>query len=97
MSSSAVVVDPELVRAAKFIKEPSSLKDVRALLSFVDNYYNISLGFEKTAKRLYKPIKTELFQIKPRFLLNMDASLTSFGAIFKLKQGVIAEKRTIAY
>ena len=53
ITESGVDVDPEKVIAVERMKEPSSLKDVRAFLSLVGYYRKFILVFGKTAKPLY--------------------------------------------
>ena len=54
ISEIGVEVDPKKVRAVKKMKEPSSLKDVRAFLGLVGYYRKFIPGFGKTAEPLYK-------------------------------------------
>ena len=56
ISESGVEVDPEKVRAVEKMKEPSSMKDVRAFLGLVGYYRKLTLGFGKTAEHLYRSL-----------------------------------------
>ena len=53
---SGVEVDPEKVRAVEKMKEPSSLKDVRAFLGHVGYYRKFIPSFGKTAEPLYRSL-----------------------------------------
>ena len=57
-SESGVEVEPEKVRAVEKMKEPSSLKDVRAFLGLVGYFWALYRkfipGFGKTAEPLYR-------------------------------------------
>ena len=53
ISESGVKVDQEKVRAVERMKEPSSLKDVRAFLGLVGYYGNFIPDIRKTAESLY--------------------------------------------
>ena len=53
ISESGVEVDPEKVRVVEKMKEPSSLKDVRAFLGLVGYYQKFIPAFGKTAEHLY--------------------------------------------
>ena len=53
MSECGVKVDPEKVRAVERMKEPSSLRDSRALLGLVGYYRKFIPGFGKAAETLY--------------------------------------------
>ena len=53
ISESGVKIDQEKVRAVERMKEPSSLKDVRAFLGPVGYYRKFIPDFGKTAESLY--------------------------------------------
>ena len=53
ISESGVEVNPEKVRAVERMKEPSSLRDVRAFLGLVGYYRKFNPCFGKTAEPLY--------------------------------------------
>ena len=57
ISESGVEVDTEKVRAVENMKEPSSLKGVRAFLGLVGYYRKLIPGFGKTAEPLYRFLK----------------------------------------
>ena len=50
ISESGVKVDPEKERTVKRMKEPSSLKDIRAFLGLVGYYRTFIPGFEKNSR-----------------------------------------------
>ena len=58
ISESGFEVDPEKVRAIEKMKEPSSLKDVRAFLGLVGYYRKFIPGFVKTAVPFYSLLKS---------------------------------------
>ena len=57
ISKSGVEVDPENVRAVERMREPSTLKDVRAFLGLVGYYRKFIPGFGKKAEPLFISLK----------------------------------------
>ena len=63
LSKIGFKVNPEKVRAVERMKEPSSLKDVRAFLGLVSYYRKFTPGFRKTVELLYSLLnKSNIFQ-----------------------------------
>ena len=60
ISEGGAEVDPGKIRAVERMKEPSSLKDVRALLGLVGYNQKFILDFGKTAESLYNLSRTNL-------------------------------------
>ena len=80
ISEGGVEVDPEKVRAVEKMKEPSSLKDVRAFLGLVGYYRKFIPGFGKTAEPLYR-----LLNKSNKF----ECSTESTSAVAELKKKLL--------
>ena len=60
ISEGGAEFDPDKIGAVETMKEPSSLKDVRAFLGVVVYYQKFILDFGKTAEALYSLSRTNL-------------------------------------